>query len=615
LKPNDDFRYKRFAVVVAGVAIVLFVFVYGPFTSEEPGASRPFDVARSERNEASEGQLAGMRQAAPGSARTQGSSAATRRDTASLAHPGTQVPAERGTRSVEPVAQRTQGWLAQRTEGPVVGKETPPRGATHGSAARTPSPNQASPRSGEPAPAAQATSGSDQPTPAAGDARNDLSISGRVLDQARQPIPGIEVTARKSPSQPDEAATAGVGQSGADGRYEIRGLTEGEYAIRATATTRYRAGDIVAQAGFSSADIILEGDYEIRVSGTVTDTEGQPLAGVRVVPADLQRQTQTDSNGNYEAFLVIKWAEGTYAFQFLAKGYRDKLVYLKGADIADLQETRVDAQLEPLGDTTVVAGVVTAEDGSPVAGATIQLQSNQLKTSYNGVSRGDGRFSIADVRTGADYVVNVLATSGYQDYTQGPVAISAGAALDVVLHSLDKGRLIGRMVDAEGNPIPRFSLWLTSTNARAQALPVSSDDTGSFVVDQAPVGVLTFATRSVPALQVSGITMNAGDQQEVSLVLDWGDLALDGRVTDDRGGPVGRVQVLLSWSEQAGGMSNSSMRTTLTGNDGEFHFTQLGPGPHRISVSVPGSSAPQVREVPAGTRQFDLPLASGAPTG
>jgi protocatechuate 3,4-dioxygenase beta subunit len=583
LRSNDDFRYQFTAALVVCAAVVLLVFTYGTITSGKPGTSQPFVVGQSGT---------GVGHTGPGSTRTNASHAAQGSDAASLAR------------------------TVQRTAGPVeesaAGKQTPRGAAALGSAAQTPPADQAKNRSGEPTPAAQATNGAHEPTPAADDPRNDLAISGRVLDQDKQPVPGIDVTARKSPSQPNEAADAGAGRSGPDGRYEIRGLTEGEYAIRTVATPRYRAGEIVAQAGFTSADIILEGDYEIRVYGTVTDTDGQPLAGVRVVPADLQRETRTDSNGNYQAFLVVNWKAGTYAFQFQLRGYRDKLVYLTGADVDAVQEKRVDAQLESAGDTTTLNGSVRAEDGSPVAGATVQLQSDQSNTHYNGLSRNDGRFSIPEVRTASDYRVTVLATAGYKDYTEAPVAITSGLPLDIVLESLKNGQLTGRMVDTEGRPIPRFSLWLTSANARAQTLPVSSDDSGSFVVDQAPAGILTFATRSVPALVVSGITLGAGDQQNVSLVLDWGDLVLAGRVTDDRDDPVARAQVSLAWSEQIGALRSSSTRTTPTGAGGEFQFTQLGPGPHVLSITVPGSGVPQSREVPAGTRQFDVqvPVAS-----
>ncbi len=434
-------------------------------------------------------------------------------------------------------------------------------------------------------------------------------ISGRILNQAKEPVPGIEVTARSYPYPVNAGGDIGSGVSAADGQYEITGVADGEYQVRTTATDRYRAAQTIARAGFSSADITLEGDYEIRVVGTVTDTDGQPLAAVRVVPADLQRQTQTDSTGSYEAFMIVKWAEGTYAFQFLAKGYRDKLVYVKGADIAGLQETRVDAQLEPLGDTTVVTGVVKAEDGTPVPGASIQLQSALLNTTYRSMSGPGGSFSISDVKIGTNYRLVVVVGKEYRDYVQDFVEVANGVFLDVAMASLDIGRLTGHMVDVEGAPIPRFSLWLSSSDARAQAVQISGDDSGAFSVDQAPAGPLSFSTRSVPQINVSGFTMPPGESQDVQLVLDWGEGVIEGHVTDSRGNPVPGAQLSLAWSNQSGGARSTSTRTTLTDADGSFRFTQLGPGSHQLVVTAPGHGSGQHRvDVAAGRRDVEVSL-------
>jgi hypothetical protein len=604
---RDDFRYELFAALVACAAIILFVFVYRSLTSSDRELPDDESTANQEMDHGGRSAGAPIRMSEGHPLKDADRLASvSNRPAASGSRPGGRTPGHAGGF----VADASTPLPGGAGNGKATAGTTPGRATPRAGAAPDGTPIQAS-KSLQPTPfargagsgAANEDSSLQEPTPLPGS--GDLSISGRILNQAKEPVPGIEVTASGSPSQPELAG--GSGTSGNDGRYEIRGLAEGEYHLVTTATERYRSGETVARAGFSSADIILEGDYEIRVVGTVTDADGNPIAGVRVVPADLQRQTQTDGSGNYSAFLVIKWTEGTYAFQFLAKGYRDKLVYVKGADIAGLQETRVDAQLESAGDTTVVSGVVRAADGTPVAGVSVQLQSSELGGNYRGTSGPDGRFTIADVRTGTDYRVTAIPGKAYRDYLQQPVAIAAGAFLDIALESLDTGRLTGRMVDAEGTPIGRFGLWLTSSDARAQPVQVVSDDGGSFSVDQAPAGQASCSTRSAPQLAVNGITIVPGETQDVLLVLDWGDLLIEGHVIDDRGSPVAGAQVALSWSSGEGGLSSSSSRTAVTDPGGLFRFTQLGPGPHQLSVGAPGrGGAPQRIEVAAGNRDVEV---------
>lgn len=571
-----------FAAAVVLIAIISGVFVYSVFTRPDREAPAQISLDDSTANR--------------GSTHGWHASGANSGERHPLPPPdgAAAPPARRLAADATRPADETRG----RTKSPAADKPTARIGGTPTAATKS---GNATPLAGD------HRSGQDQPPPLPTGENTDLSISGRVLNQSKDPVPGIEVSARKSSNRLN-TADAGSAQSADDGRYEIRGLAEGEYEIRTAATDRYQAGQTMARAGFSSADIILEGDYEIRVTGTVTDINGRSLAAVRVVPADSQRQTQTDDSGNYETYLVIKREEGIYTFQFLAKGYHDKLVYVNAADLAGVQETRVDAQLEPAGETTVVNGVVAGEDGAPVVGASVQLQSPFLKTSYSAMSGGDGRFSIPEVRVGTDYRLTVFPSKRYRDYEQEPVAVVDGVVLDISLQSLDTGRLTGHMVDADGRAIARFSLWLSSSDTHGQSVQVSGDESGAFVVDPAPAGALTFFTRSVPQLVVSGIMLAAGESQDALLVLDWGDQVLAGHVTDNRGSPVAGAQVSLSWSTQAEGVVSNSARTASTDAAGSFSLTQLGPGSHTLNVRGPGSGAQQGLEVPAGTRDVEVRL-------
>jgi hypothetical protein len=84
-----------------------------------------------------------------------------------------------------------------------------------------------------------------------------------------------------------------------------------------------------------------------------------------------------------------------------------------------------------------------------------------------------------------------------------------------------------------------------------------------------------------------------GGDTETTLVLDWGDRTLAGRVLDDRGDPVGGAKLSLSWSNTNGDMQSTSRRTAQTDSTGIFRFTQLGPGEHLLDVRASGYHALQ----------------------
>jgi hypothetical protein len=257
---------------------------------------------------------------------------------------------------------------------------------------------------------------------------------------------------------------------------------------------------------------------------------------------------------------------------------------------------RLDIQLEVLGETTVVSGTLKSERGDPIAGERIQLSSPLLKTGYGAVSDKEGGFRIPNVEISSDYQLFIWPRGAYQDYSQKNLAATrSGLFLEIVLEPLASGRLAGRMTDADENPLSSFRLWLWSMRARGRPLPVSTDSDGYFVVEQAPEGVLRFGTRSRPHLEISGISLAAGGDEKVVLVVDWGEHVLSGEVLDERGSPLAGARVQLSWSYASGGIQSTSLRGAVTDDSGFFRFAQLGPGPHTLNVSATGYHGVQER--------------------
>ncbi len=257
-----------------------------------------------------------------------------------------------------------------------------------------------------------------------------------------------------------------------------------------------------------------------------------------------------------------------------------------------------------------IFGDLRDQQGVPLAGERVHLQSQLQNTHYQAVSGPDGSFSFSEVSASSDYRLRVRPKGRYTDYSWKPVDLNADTPpLAVVLEALSAGRLTGRMVDAEGNPVPQFSLWLRSAQARGKWLKVTGDAYGYFKVDEVPEGLLIFQTRSLPQFRISGIPLDAESERYVELVLDWGEAVLEGRVVNAHGNPLAGAQVNLSWLHGEGPVRSRSARKTVTDSRGWFTFSRLGPGPRHLNVSAAGHSRKQ-RALEPGEQWVEVQLES-----
>jgi hypothetical protein len=342
---------------------------------------------------------------------------------------------------------------------------------------------------------------------------------------------------------------------------------------------------MVVQSGANSVDLIL-GDG-LRVTGTVSNSSGEPLDRVWVgLDARRDRSALTDANGNYQLQLDSAHAATDAKVRFYLRGYEVELLVLPTAGDQGVQ---LDALLSRVENAASVTGIVESEHGQPIAGATVVLRSKVLGTQYLAITDRGGAFSFSDAQAGQGYSLRVFPKGLYLDYSRHQINVSEdGLSLEILLKSLETGRLVGRMIDEQGSPVVGFRLWVAARGATQGALPISSDEQGYFQLAEAPAGSLSFDTRSSPRLAIRGVTLQAGGEREVVLVLDWGEEELTGEVGGERGEPIAGAEVALSWSHASGDVLSTSQRTTRTNPDGSFRFQQLGPGQHHLKVRAPG---------------------------
>jgi hypothetical protein len=378
----------------------------------------------------------------------------------------------------------------------------------------------------------------------------------------------------------------------AEGYFVFGELPDGEYLLQTEATDLYGSVTSTVRTGVSSTVLRVtdERGNPVTIYGVVTEEDGQPIAGARVAPTDESQAATSDSAGKYSLELTVDERSRTRSLRFTKAGYRAEILGVRQSDLRELSEWRLDARLQVKGGVSV-DGTVTGVEGTPVAGARIQLYSQTHGHSHQATSRQDGSFFMDNVEMGDDYRLRVRPKADFQDYLDEGFRVGReGLFVPVVLEPLEDSSLRGRMVDAFHDPISRFTLWMWNSGAGANRnLAVTSDSGGHFLVEDIPAGEVVFGSRGHPQFTVGGIQLEPKKTTTANLVLDWGYGEMAGHlVNSDSGEPVAGAEVTLFWADEGQGVTSRSRRQTVADGSGYFIFTELGPGLHTITVNARG---------------------------
>ncbi len=318
------------------------------------------------------------------------------------------------------------------------------------------------------------------------------AVRGQLIDLKGQPVAGakIRVVRRHGPPPANEFPIWKPVTSDDRGRFLIRGLGSD------VAIVWIEAQGFAAQQYEVTPELISRNDPTTlslspakTLNGTVTYADtGKPASGAVVVaPADLigprAIRATCDGEGRYHidpftpnASNVPPGRSVSYSLNvFPPNGQQYLVEQLKVPDFRGAERT-IDVQLRR---GVQVSGVITeASTGEPIAGARIQFNeakrlyiAAQLEPSrlHCAISDEKGRYAFAvPAKKGQffvlgptlDYInVGVRLKNNYQ-YADAivPFAPSADKKQDVAI-TLEKGvRLKGRVVDADGKPVPEFRL-------------------------------------------------------------------------------------------------------------------------------------------------------------
>ncbi len=294
------------------------------------------------------------------------------------------------------------------------------------------------------------------------------TITGTVKDADGNKLAGICVEAFSRAS----FATA---TTSAKGTYRLIGLSKGSYEVdfrpgcgnhQPFAPLTYPNRVAVRQGKVTPhIDVVMQLDGSL--TGTVTDSHGNPLGGICVVAEDSTFdfvETRTAADGTYTAKRV---PPGNYDVEFIPGGVfsdcGNKGNFLpldESATVSSRVTTTLDASLPTGG---VIKGVVREPHGQPVAGICVF---STAEFGGSAVTKPDGSYQLRQLFTG-DYFVGYqggcgnhgsVAPLAYKSdptfFAPSTISVTAGqvaVGIDARLHP--GGTITGRVADQAGKAV------------------------------------------------------------------------------------------------------------------------------------------------------------------
>ncbi len=453
--------------------------------------------------------------------------------------------------------------------------------------------------------------------------KKGLEARGRIVDAAGKPIAGAEIRVASREGGRGGGFAAGRTQirlmgidagkadatSAPDGTFVVRGLEPGEYTA-AVSREGYAGRTVqslpVAGSGENAWPPIALANG-VAVSGSVRDSQGQPIAGVQILGIAMGEGTRPQN--------VTSEVDGRFRLDGLAPG-KSIFLSMTAAGYAPAQKN-VTPPVEDLAIVLKTAGIVRGrvEDGDtkrPITDFTVG-RTGQRGGGF-GVQFGgqggdkafqseDGTFELPDVPAGK-WTIRAAA-SGYRNGDTSGVEIGEGETKDGVVISLRKGgSLSGRVLDPQkGTGIPNASVnWQAAGSSGgaagamfgrlgggAQNTATNTDADGRFHFDGLPAGRVTVIADHSDYLETSR-DVDPDKDGAVDITMGTGG-AISGSVVDRDGRtPVAGALVALNAEGDAGMFGGGD--STRTDGSGAFLFEHLKSGRFKLSAqSSAGKSA------------------------
>lgn len=444
---------------------------------------------------------------------------------------------------------------------------------------------------------------------AAGVDLTPATVGGRVVDaETGQPIAGAVVSVGRATLAEGAFGTFGAGAgieptvaiTGADGRWRSAGLRPGAYSVSATADG-YLPNSIdrmllAAGADRGDADLALSRGGH-RLSGTVTDIGGGPIAGALVRATRLTAGTvrsilrapylaRTDASGRYR----VQLAGGSYALQVSHPDYvnGNRTTEIRGADRTE------DFELVP---GAVISGVVLVRGSDePVEGALVTTGQGDFKVT--GISLGNsattdsaGRFTLRGLKSGSVSLLAVATGYASREHTTVELGVAEQVS-DIVLYVDPSFTISGFVVSKQDRDRAVSEVLVGAWNLSPPLAHVSSNpsaDDGYFEIHGVFPGTYKIGAvgeQRLPSLFDTSVEVVDANVDDVIVQLD------QGRTVRGRVNPPAAAYVRTEVDPSTIGIFSipsvvaSQLARTNTDDDGNFELRGLGSGKLALVAEV-----------------------------
>jgi protocatechuate 3,4-dioxygenase beta subunit len=490
--------------------------------------------------------------------------------------------------------------------------------------------------------------------------RRGLSVRGVVKDEESRPLPGVEVSL--SGSRTVRASRGGVQMSfvgpgsqvrretGADGRFEFRGLKAGDYTISARRPGYSRATvdpvDVREARSAEPLELVLKPGATI--SGVLRDKTGAGAAGWFVSargpgqgsgpalgPGAIRSEEATGPDGVF--FLDGLTAGEAYELQVMGNA---GLGPRKAGVVAPAE----GVELTVTGTGEIRGRVVDADNGRAIPDFQLRYQPDAqggmrfVMRMGPGRGRGpyerqsfhaeDGGFVLEEVPAGR-WTVEAFAP-GYQPGSASAVTVAEGEAVEGVEVRLSKGGVVsGRVLEGRtGRPVLDATVRaeIAGGEPRMNMIRIGGEGEG----DEA-------STDAEGRYEIAGLapgtwvlTGSHPDWSEATASVEIKEAPVTADIRLGRGGsvggtvlaagrPVAGAQVTLSAAGDTGfragaGMMGGSEQTALSDEGGRFRFERLTPGRYTLGAALRDQSSAPAEAVVTGddAQEVQLLLSEGA---
>lgn len=432
--------------------------------------------------------------------------------------------------------------------------------------------------------------------------QTEITVVGRVTDEARQPIAGAEVSVYPYPSVIIRADQMRA-QTDEQGNYTLPGIPANTERL----SFRVEHPDFLSIRHQLTLETLKPGevrqDFVLRaggkVTGQVTSPDG-PLLGVRIRSRSLDssqpsQSTTTNTEGRY----ILHLAEGEHT---VLADHPDYAIASVKVSLKVGEVTVADLALTA---GMIISGKVINEAGNPVRGVSVSAFNRGVGSRRQARTDRKGLFEIWGLAEG-----EIRISAWHRSYARlnGIKAMAGATDLELVLQNANI--LTGHVVDAEsGQPVRSFEVYMAHPNRYpefSRATQVTRLPGGRFQTTQSfAMGTKYDVVVSAPGYMwslIEGVMVDSlKDKEGLEIVLSRG-AALKGRVVSEDGQPVAKakVQEMMPGIRTVYSSRVPFLEEGRTDETGIFIFKGVSPDGIDVWISHPDFVDVKRKAVPSG---------------